>query len=320
MTINKALQIGMGTAAIGRPEYINIRQGNKPPFTIESFRASGLEMLDEAYHQGIRYFDTAPGYGMAEQLLLDWITERAYSDVEVATKWGYTYVANFDPQATVHEVKEHSLKKLNAQWAQSQKLRPSLSTYQIHSATFESGILQNTAALNRLGELKQEFGLRIGITTTGANQEEVLKTAMNIAYEKELLFDVYQVTYNVLDQSLAEVVQQLNSQNKRVVIKEAMANGRVFSNANFPHYENLYHLMPQLAEKYSVGIDAIAIRFCLDSIHPFMVLSGASQKHHMIANLQASNFQLTLEELDQLRNLSVSPSSYWQERQTLGWN
>jgi aryl-alcohol dehydrogenase-like predicted oxidoreductase len=123
-----------------------------------------------------------------------------------------------------------------------------------------------------------------------------------------------------LDQSLANITKQLVAQNKRVVVKEAMANGRVFTNSNFPNYSNLYTLLEQLANKYAVGIDAIAIRFVLDSINPFMVLSGASQKSHITANLKANTFQLTSEELVQLEELSVQPDVSWNERKTLGWN
>ncbi len=314
------VKVGLGTAAIGRPEYINIRQSEKSEFNLKTFRATGLKMLDEAYSQGIRYFDTAPGYGMAEQLLIDWIKEKGYADLEIATKWGYSYVANYNPLATVHEVKEHSRQNLNSQWEQSKKLLTNLSTYQIHSATFDSGVLKNEEVLNRLGELKQEFGLRIGMSSTGANQEEVLKVAMDIEHEGKVLFDVYQVTYNVLDQSLANITKQLALQNKRVVVKEALANGRVFTHPNFLHYSKLYAFLEQLANKYAVGIDAIAIRFVLDSINPFMVLSGASQKSHITGNLKANTFQLTSDERVQLEQFSVQPDVYWKERKALGWN
>ena len=68
---NPTTLIGLGTAAIGRPQYINIRQEDTTSFSLSDFRQKGFEVLDEAYNQGIRYFDTAPGYGMAEQLFID---------------------------------------------------------------------------------------------------------------------------------------------------------------------------------------------------------------------------------------------------------
>ncbi|MFT5765074.1 MAG: aryl-alcohol dehydrogenase-like predicted oxidoreductase, partial [Saprospiraceae bacterium] len=239
---------------------------------------------------------------------------------EIATKWGYTYVADFNPDAAQHEVKEHSVEKLNGQWEQSIKLRPNLSTYQIHSATLETGVLENKAVLNRLAELKQEHGLKMGISTTGDNQVEVLKKALAVKANGLELFDAFQVTYNILDQSLAEVMPLLDSLGKRVIIKEALANGRLFPNDNYPHYSALYVLLKRLSEKYRVGIDAIGLRFCIDSIHPFMVLSGASVLPHLSDNLKAMNFQLEADEVQQLKSFGVKPVDYWQERKKLGWN
>jgi aryl-alcohol dehydrogenase-like predicted oxidoreductase len=74
MTNNNS-HIGLGTAAIGRPQYINLRQEAVDDFSLAEFRKHGKLILNEAYRNGIRYFDTAPGYGLAEQLLIDWIQE-----------------------------------------------------------------------------------------------------------------------------------------------------------------------------------------------------------------------------------------------------
>ena len=112
----KTQKIGLGTAAIGRPQYINIRSQEAKTFSLDAFKEKGIQVLESAYEQGIRYFDTAPGYGMAEQLLIDWVKEKDDPTIEVATKWGYAYVANFDPNAVVHEVKDHSLEQLIKQW------------------------------------------------------------------------------------------------------------------------------------------------------------------------------------------------------------
>ncbi|MFT5168645.1 MAG: aryl-alcohol dehydrogenase-like predicted oxidoreductase, partial [Saprospiraceae bacterium] len=299
--------IGLGTAALGRPQYINIKKEKVESFSLEALKQKAWDMLDNAFEQGVRYFDTAPGYGMAEQVLIDWVNKKGDDSIEIATKWGYTYVADFNPDAAQHEVKEHSVEKLNGQWEQSIKLLPNLSTYQIHSATLETGVLENKAVLNRLAELKQEHGLKMGISTTGDNQVEVLKKALAVKANGLELFDAFQVTYNILDQSLAEVMPLLDSLGKRVIIKEALANGRLFPNDNYPHYSALYVLLKRLSEKYRVGIDAIGLRFCIDSIHPFMVLSGASVLPHLSDNLKAMNFQLEADEVQQLKSFGVKP-------------
>lgn len=59
------LNIGLGTAAICRPQYINLRQVTTNDFSIDVFKEKGRSILNEAYKKGARYFDTSPNYGMA---------------------------------------------------------------------------------------------------------------------------------------------------------------------------------------------------------------------------------------------------------------
>lgn len=315
MTTTKLL--GLGTAAIGRPQYINIKQDKSAAINMAIFKQNGIAVLNEAYAKGIRYFDTAPGYGMAEELLIDWLKEKNAPAIEVATKWGYTYVANFNAAATEHEVKEHSLGKLTEQWKQSKQLLPYLTTYQIHSATFESGVLENEEVLQKLFELKTQYHLKIGLTTTGNNQAAVLQKALTIQQDGEGLFDVFQCTYNILEQSIFSVLELLS--NKRLIIKEALANGRLFPNKAYPHYSVLYTVLTGLSIKYKVGIDAIALRFCIDSLQPYTVLSGASTVNQLSENSLSLDFSLSTEDLELLKSYTVLSDAYWNERKQLSW-
>ncbi|MDO6597241.1 aldo/keto reductase [Oceanihabitans sp. 2_MG-2023] len=320
ITIKTNTMLGLGTAALGRPQYINIRKDKNLNPSLESFRQDSFNTLEKAYQLGIRYFDTAPGYGLAEDVLLEWLQTKEDETITVATKWGYTYVANFDANAKVHEVKEHSLEKLNAQWQVSNAFLPHLKLYQIHSATLETGVLNNAAVLNRLAVLKKEHPIEIGITTTGSNQLEVLQKAMDVTIKGTPLFDAFQVTYNVLDQSLETMCNTLAKQGKKIIIKEALANGRVFKNSNYKHYSKLYNTLEKLAIKYHVGIDAIALKFCQQNIKKSIVLSGASNTEQLISNLQANKITLLEEELNSLKKLKITPVAYWQERKQLPWN
>lgn len=313
------MKIGLGTAAMGRPQYINIRANQEVElFNKSAFINAGKKLLTAAYNNGIRHFDTAPGYGIAEQILLEWIQENQPRDITVSTKWGYTYTANFDPNASVHEIKEHSLDKLNEQWEQSQQFLPYLNLYQIHSATLDSGVLENEGVLKRLFELKKQHAITIGFSVSGDNQNEIIEKALAVQFEREGLFDSLQVTYNIFDQSLTELLPQLK--DKKILIKEALANGRVFPNSNYPHYEKAYELLQSLASKYKVGIDAIALRFCMDTIQSGIVLSGANKTNHLQSNLEAKNIELTPSEINQLKAFAVSPKDYWAERKMLVWN
>lgn len=318
--MNQDKFIGLGTAAIGRPQYINIKREAKAPFSLGTFKQKGLEMLDIAYDAGIRYYDTAPGYGLAEQLLIAWVAKKNDPSIIVATKWGYTYVANFDPNTKIHEVKEHSLKKLNEQWSVSKQLLPYLNYYQIHSATLESGVLENKAVLERLFQLKEENNIKVGLTTTGNNQSEVLQKAMDVHFKGEPFFEVFQCTYNVLDQSIYELGRQILADEKQLVIKEALANGRLFPNAAYPAYKGLYKELETLSNKYGVGVDAIVLQFCSAKLKGAMVLSGADKPAYLEQNLKATDFELSPQEIEAFAKFKTDPKLYWEERKQLTWN
>lgn len=314
------MNLGLGMAAIGRPHYINVRTNTTAKNELSELKANGFKVLDEAYNLGVRYFDTAPGYGLAEQLLMDWLANKNDNSIQVATKWGYTYVANFDAKAIIHEVKEHSISKLKEQWQVSKNLLPFLKIYQIHSATLETGVLENVAVLNQLGYLKNEFNIKIGISTTGDNQVEVIKKALDVHVEGMPLFDTFQSTYNILDQSILSVSSQLKQEGKKLIVKEALANGRIFRNKNYPEYSDFYNTLESLSKKHDVGFDAIALQFCIRTLPESIVLSGASTVNQLQENLKVGAFILTEEELNQLKSFSVNPKAYWTERKRLQWN
>jgi len=314
------MKLGLGTAALGRPQYINVRQKNSKNSDLDTFKKHSFLVLEAAYNSGIRYFDTAPGYGLAEELVLEWLRTKDDKSIEIATKWGYTYTANFDENAPVHEVKEHSVSKLNEQWNCSRQLLPYLKVYQIHSATLETGVLENTEVLERLAFLKREHNLKIGLTTTGTNQVEVIKKALAVLVDGEQLFDLFQVTYNFLDQSLLAISKELIIQNKSIVIKEALANGRVFRNKNYPQYNKMYAPLEDLAQKHNVGVDAISLKYCEQTIPKSVILSGASATSQLKENLKINSFSLSSNEIEILNSFKVTPEFYWSERKQLQWN
>lgn len=312
--------IGLGTAAIGRPIYINIRH-DKPrvDLSLPEFRANGIQILNNAYDNGVRFFDASPGYGLVESLLIEWLQQKNDSDITVATKWGLSYVANFDINATTHEVKEHSLERLNAQWEFSKKLLPNLKIYQVHSATLDTGVLENKAILQRLYQIKREYNIVIGLTTTGVNQVEVLKKAVDIEIESEPLFNSFQSTYNIMDQSILQAKSLLTKDKRKLIIKESLANGRLIPNTLFKEHSKLYRYLTILADKYNVEADAIAIRFCMDSFSEAICLIGANNTDQLQSNLKVKTFQLQEHEIEELSSFKINPAIYWKERNQLPW-
>ena len=312
--------IGLGTAAIGRPIYINIRH-DKPrvDLSLAAFRKNGISLLDAAYNKGIRFFDASPGYGLAESILIEWLQKKKDADIIVTTKWGFSYVADFDINATVHEVKEHSLEKLNEQWEFSRKLLPNLKIYQIHSATLDTGVLDNIPILQRLHQIKKDYNIIIGLTTTGVNQVDILKKAIAINIENKPLFGSFQSTYNIMEQSILQLQELFLNTNSQLIIKESLANGRLIPNTMFRKHSDLYNYITKLADKYNVGTDAIGIRFCIDSFPDAVILSGASSVNQLQSNLAARTFKLQEEEMELLSSYKIDPILYWDERKKLSW-
>lgn len=317
-------KICLGTAAIGRPVYINIKTEKNnfnTEFNIASFKKDGIAFINEAYQLGIRHFDTAPSYGIAEEILFDCINNSLeFKDVEISSKWGYSYEAGFNLDAITHELKEHSLEKLKKQWQFTQKLLPQLKTYQIHSATLDTGVLNNKDVLNHLYSIKKQFSIKLGFTSSGENQNEIIKTALGITVNNEVLFDSLQVTYNVFEQQFDEIIELVKAKNIEVIIKESLANGRIFRNARFPHYNSLYDYIDVLSKKYNVGADAIALRFVIDALNPSIVLVGASNINQLKSNLLSKSFILTDFEIEKIRSLKIDSLFYWTERKNLEWN
>lgn len=314
-------RIGLGLAAIGRPEYINIREHADADKAEESYRLRAMDLLEFAYRKGIRDFDTAASYGKGEQFLKEWYHDTRYPDVRLSSKWGYTYKANWEIGYNgPHEVKEHSLNKLQEQWSSAKELLPGLKTYQIHSATFESGVLENRGVLDELHRIKKTDRIKIGLSVSGANQKDVVSEASEVRVGGEELFDSFQVTYNLLDTSTHEILRKLIEKGKMVIIKEALANGRLLQNRNFPQYETLYRRMDEIASDHQVGTDAIALRYVIDRLQPNLVLSGASTRQQLDSNLKALAIQLSKEEITTLEKLHIEPETYWSERKQLSWN
>jgi aryl-alcohol dehydrogenase-like predicted oxidoreductase len=180
-------------------------------------------------------------------------------------------------------------------------------------------VLDNKAILQRLHQIKKEYNLIIGLTTTGINQVEVVNKAVDIEIENEPLFSSFQSTYNIMEQSVLQLKTTLHKANRQLIIKESLANGRLIPNTLFKKHNGLYQGITKLAAKYNVGADAIAIRFCIQSFPEAVCLSGASSANQLQSNLTATTFNLQKDEMGLLSSYKINPTMYWDERKLLPW-
>ena len=316
--------IGIGLAALGRPGYINLGHAAdlESNYAVATMEAHAHSVLDAAWAAGIRYFDAARSYGRAEQFLASWLNARAINPTEitVGSKWGYTYTADWQVNAAIHEVKDHSITVLNRQIAESrEQLSAYLDLYQIHSATLDSGVLENTAVLRKLADLRNS-GLCIGLSLSGPQQADTLYKALEINYDERPLFGAVQATWNVLAQEAGTALNAAHQQGLGVIVKEAVANGRLTSRNSNPEFQSKRAVLGAFATTKDTTIDAIAIAYVLAQPWASVVLSGAANVAHLQSNITALNVNLDSEMLEQLARLSETPSVYWSTRSQLTWN
>ncbi|GAA5534737.1 aldo/keto reductase [Deinococcus aluminii] len=306
-----APRLGLGLAALGRPGYINLGHGQDvgADKDVEALRARAWEVLDAAWSAGLRYFDAARSYGRAEEFLGGWLKARGH-EATVGSKWGYTYTADWRTDAETHEVKDHRLATLERQWPETLAAlgrRPEI--YLIHSATLETGVLKDERVLARLAELAAG-GVRVGLSTSGPKQADTLSKALAARVDGVNPFSVVQATWNLLEPSAGEALAEAHAAGWGVVVKEAVANGRLTSRAEVPP------ALAHLCAEQDITPDAVALAAALAQPWADMVLSGATTVEQLQSNLASLRLTLNLEALG---NLAQPPERYWGERAGLAW-
>lgn len=317
-------RIGLGLAALGRPGYINIGHAADldPGYDVAAMEARAFDVLDTAWAAGVRYFDAARSYGRGEEFLAHWLASRGIDPAEVAvgSKWGYVYTAGWRADAEKHEVKDHSLANLVRQAAESRALLgPHLDLYQIHSATIDSGVLDDPAILGELARLKGD-GLRIGLSLSGPRQAETLRKAMEVRIDGRRLFDAVQATWNLLEPSAGPALAEARALGLGVIVKEVMANGRLAPRNDDPAFSDQRRRLEAEAARLGTTLDALALAAALARPWADVVLSGAATVEQLRSNLSAAAVAWAPEAEGHLDPIAESPDDYWTTRARMPWN
>lgn len=303
--------MGLGMAALGRPGYINLGHGEdvRDP-GVARMEQTAHEVLDAARGAGVRHFDAARSYGRAEAFLASWLEARAIApgDVDVSSKWGYAYTAGWRVDAEHHEIKELTAARLRRQWEETRSLLGDhVGLYQIHSATIESGVLDDAEVRRELDAIRAA-GVRVGLSVTGPRQADTVLRALEVGG-----FDAVQATWNLHERSAETALARAHDAGMTVFVKEPVANGRLT-----PRGDNA--VLAAAAAERGTSEDAIALAAALARPWADIVLSGAATVEQLHSNLGALSVAYDSELERQLDGLAESPQAYWETRARLPWN
>ncbi|GAB3661112.1 aldo/keto reductase [Nocardioides korecus] len=307
-------ELGLGTAALGRPEYLNLGHGRAlgDRYDVEELRAHAVEVLEAAWASGVRHVDAARSYGAGEEFVGGWLAAHPgrREECRVGSKWGYTYVADFARGATTHEVKDHTSATFARQWPETlAALGGPPDLYLVHSLTSDSPVLGDPGLLDRLRELAAT-GVRVGLSTSGPDQADVVRAAAALP---DSPFTTVQSTWNLLEPSVAAALEEVHDAGWFVVVKEAVANGRLT-----PAADDVPTDLAAVADELGVGPDTVALAAALARPWVDVVLSGASSRDQLVSNLAARDVVDEVALVD-LGGLAEDPGSYWSHRSGLAW-
>ncbi len=317
-------RLGLGLAALGRPGYINLGHGRdlSGRYAPVDLQDHAHQILDEAWEAGVRYFDVARSYGRGEEFLGTWLQDRKplHGSLAIGSKWGYTYTAGWQVKALTHEVKEHTLPVLHRQWKESVlNLGQYIGLYQIHSATLESGVLERLEVLQELAKLRNE-GTYIGLSLSGAQQNQTLEKALDIQVDGLPLFSVVQATWNILEPSIGPLLAHAHNSGTGIIVKETLANGRLTSRNVHPAFAPIRKHLEQEAALLDTSLEAFCLAAVLSQPWADVVLSGAATSDQLHNNISSLQVPPRLLDWDYLHSIAESPEEYWQKRSELPWN
>jgi aryl-alcohol dehydrogenase-like predicted oxidoreductase len=309
--------IGFGLAAVGRPAYITLGRDVDlgRDRSVAAMERRCHEILDAAYAAGIRYVDAARSYGLAETFLASWLDTRDVTSgrVTIGSKWGYEYTGEWALHAPAHEQKNLSADMLRRQLAESRAiLGQHLALYQIHSATLESGVLEDRRVLGELVRLRTE-GVTVGLTVSGPRQGDTIARALDVDVDGVNPFQCVQATWNLLETSAGPALAAASARGWGVIVKEALANGRLTDQ----HADAALAPVAHRAATLGTTLDALSIAAVLSQPWVDVVLSGAVSTAQLRSHVSALALQIDNAAWPEL---AEPPEAYWKGRSKLGWH
>lgn len=248
---NADIELGLGLIGIGRT------WGYKSSSIPEE--QNSLDFLMNAFEMGIKFFDTAPAYGLSEVRLgkfLESLDTKQRDSIVVATKFG-----EFFDETTSSTYVDHSYKALCSSIDQSLERLGRIDILQLHKTNVE--VLQSEALLDAVKYAKQK-----GINIMGASVSDVESGRIVC---KNNTFSVIQIPYNMNFTSLEEILDLAKENNKFVISNRPFHMGEIMYKNDFDD---------------SSATITEAFKFIVKKNFRGVILTGTKSPQHLQENLR----------------------------------
>lgn len=265
MTKNKSVELGCGLIAIGR-------EWGTPPKSVPSEKEA-IEFLEFAFIQGIRFFDTAPAYGLSEERLgifLKQLTQEQRNLITVATKLGEHWIAS-----TLSTVVDHSYERLIQSLEHSLQLLGKIDILQLHKT--KPDLVRNESVRKAFEYAKQNGIKEVGVSVSDAE-------SVSLACADDY-FTLIQLPYNQANSNLQTALQLANQHRKKLIINRPFNMGA------------LVYKDKQEIDKKLVLLEAY--QYILEQDFNGVILTGTKSPSHLSENIDA--FQRAREKISHLR-------------------
>jgi aryl-alcohol dehydrogenase-like predicted oxidoreductase len=243
-----AVEFGLGLIGIGKPW--GFANPEVPP------ESQARELLERAFALGVRYFDTAPSYGVSEERLgrfLAGLAPAARAQLRVATKFGEHWDADRDQPFV-----DHSFDALARSLDVSLARLGRIDFLQLHKTTPEALASDGVARAF-------EYAASLGIQGLGASVSDLESARMTIGNPG---FRMVQLPYNAAQETFSAAIDDATARGMMVAVNRPFGMGRM-----------LYGEQPMSK--------AEAFAFTLRKRFTGVILSGTKSPEHLEENWRA---------------------------------
>ncbi len=140
--------------------------------------------------------------------------------------------------------------------------------------------------------MRSATGVKIGLTLSGPRQAETLQRALSVMSDGQRVFDCVQATWNLLEPSAGPALQAAHDAGMGVIVKEALANGRLTARNHDADFADKRRLLEAESARLRTTPDALALAAVLAQPWADVVLSGAATAEQLRSNLAGGGGRL----------------------------